>query len=138
VVSLLFNTLSRFVIAFLLRSKHLLISWLQSASTVILEDKKAVSTFPPSICYEMMGPGAMIFIFFLMLSFKPAFPSFTLIKNLFSSFLLSVIRRVSSVYHLRLIFLRQSQFLLVQASISHDALYIQLNKQNDNIQPYCI
>ena len=59
VMSLLFNTLSRFVIAFLPRSKHLLISRLQSPSTMILEPKKiksvTVSTFRPSICHEVMG-----------------------------------------------------------------------------------
>ena len=59
VMSLFLNTLSRFVIAFLLRSKNLLISWLQSPSTVILEPKKiksvTVSTFSPSICHEVMG-----------------------------------------------------------------------------------
>ena len=57
--SLLFNMLSRFIIAFLPRSKHLLISWLQSPSTVILELKKIklviASTFSPSISYEVMG-----------------------------------------------------------------------------------
>ena len=57
--ALLFNTLSRFVIAFLPRSKCLLISWLQSLSTVILEPKKrksvTASTFNPSICHEVMG-----------------------------------------------------------------------------------
>ena len=67
VVSLLFNMLSRFVIAFLPRSKRLLIYWLQSLSTVILEPKKiksaTVSTFPPSICKEVMGLGAMISVF---------------------------------------------------------------------------
>jgi len=61
VMSLLFKTLSRFVIAFQLRSSHLLISWLQSPSTVILEPKKRKSvttyTFSPSICHEVMGPG---------------------------------------------------------------------------------
>ena len=60
VMSLLFNTLSRFVIAFLPRSKHLLISWLQSQSAVILEPKKiksvTISVLSPSICHEMMGP----------------------------------------------------------------------------------
>ena len=59
VMSLLFNMLSRFVIAFLPRSKCLLISWLQSPSTVILESSKiksvTASTFSPSICHEMMG-----------------------------------------------------------------------------------
>ena len=98
--SLLFNTQSRFVIAFLPRSKCLLISWLQSLIAVILEPKKnsiTVSTFSPSICHEVMGPDAMIFVFW-MLSFKPAFShsSFTLIKRLFSSSLLSAIRVVLS------------------------------------------
>ena len=64
VMSLLFNTLSRFVIAFLPRNNHLLISWLHSSSTVILEPKKrksvTASTFLPSICHEVMGPDAMI------------------------------------------------------------------------------
>ena len=67
VMSLLFNTLSRFVVAFHLRSKHLLISWLQSPSTVILEPKKiksvTVSILSPSICHEVMGPDAMILVF---------------------------------------------------------------------------
>ena len=67
VMSLLFNTLSRFVITFLPRRKHLLISWLQSPSAVILEPKKMksdnVSPFPPSICHEVMGPDAMILVF---------------------------------------------------------------------------
>ena len=61
VMSLLFNILSRLVIAFLLRSKCLLISWLQSPSTVILEPKKiksvTVSTFPPFICHEVIETG---------------------------------------------------------------------------------
>ena len=60
VMSLLFNILSRLVIAFLPRSKHLLISWLQSPSAVILETPKiksdTVSTVSPSISHEMMGP----------------------------------------------------------------------------------
>ena len=65
VMSLLFNMLSRFVIAFL--PKSVLISWLQSISTVILEAKKmksvTVSISPPSICHEVMGPDAMILVF---------------------------------------------------------------------------
>ena len=58
VMSLLFNMLSRLVIAFLPRSKRLLISWLQSLSAVILEPKKVCQCFlfSPSICYEVMGP----------------------------------------------------------------------------------
>ena len=67
VMSLLFNSLSRLVTAFLPRSKCLLISWLQSLSAVILEPKKMksdpISTFPPSICHEVMGPDATILVF---------------------------------------------------------------------------
>ena len=67
VMFLLLNTLSRFVIAFLPRSKHLLISWLQSPSAVILETKKiksvTVSIVPPSLCHEVMGLDAMILVF---------------------------------------------------------------------------
>ena len=67
VMSLLLNTLFWFIIAFLQRSKHLLTSWLQSLSAVILEPKKiksvTVSTFPPPICHEVMGPDAMILVF---------------------------------------------------------------------------
>ena len=67
VMSLLFNMLSRLVIAFLQRSKHLLISRLQSPSAVIMEPKKiksdTVSTVSPSISHEVMGPDAMIFVF---------------------------------------------------------------------------
>ena len=66
-MSLLFNMLSRLVIAVLPRSKCLLISWLQSPSTVILEPKEiksdAVSTVSPSISHEVMGTDAMIFVF---------------------------------------------------------------------------
>ena len=86
VMSLLFNTLSRLVITFLPRSKHLLISWLQSPSAVILEPPKiksdTVSTVSPSISHEVMGPDAMIFVFW-MLSFKPIFSlsSLTFIKR---------------------------------------------------------
>ena len=67
VMSLLFNMLSRLVIAFLPRSKHLLISWLQSPSKVILEPKKikslTVSIVSPSVCHEVMGLDAMILVF---------------------------------------------------------------------------
>ena len=101
VMSLLFNTLSTFVIALLPRSKCLLISWLKSPSAMTLETKKiksvTASTFPHSVCYEVMGPDIMILVFFfLMLSSKLTFSlsSFTLIKRLFSSFLLSAIRVV--------------------------------------------
>ena len=66
-MSLLFNMLSRFAITFLPRNEHLLISWLQSPSTVILEPPKiksaTVPNISPSICHEVMGPDAMIFVF---------------------------------------------------------------------------
>ena len=67
VMSLLFNMLSKLVITFLPRSKHLLTSWLQSPSAVILEPPKiksdTVSTVSPSISHEVMGPDVMIFVF---------------------------------------------------------------------------
>ena len=67
VMSLIFNTLSRFVIIFLLRSKCLLILCFQSPSTVILDSKKrksaTISTFSPSICHEVRGPDTMILVF---------------------------------------------------------------------------
>ena len=67
VMSLLLNMLSRLVITFLPRSKHLLISWLQSPSAVILEPPKIKSAtiyiVSPSICHEVMGPDAMILVF---------------------------------------------------------------------------
>ena len=67
VMSLLFNTLSRFVIDFIPRRNHLLISWLQSPSAVILEAKKmksvTVSLVSPFICHEVMGLDVTIFIF---------------------------------------------------------------------------
>ena len=73
VMSLLFNMLSRLVIAFLPRSKRLLISWLQSPSAVILESPKIKSAAVyPSISHEVMGPDAMILVFW-MFSFKPIF-----------------------------------------------------------------
>ena len=101
VMSLLFNTLSRFVIPFLPRNKCLLISWLQPPSSMILKPKKiksvTVSTFFPSICDEVMGLDATILVFW-RLSFKSAFSlsSFTFIKRLFSSTSLSV----TTGYHL--------------------------------------
>ena len=110
VMSLLFNMLSGLVITFPPRSKCLLISWLQSPSAVILEPQNiksaTVSTVSPSTCHEVMGPDAMILVFW-MLSFKPTFSLsyFTFIKKLFSSSSLSAIRVVSSAYLRLLIFL---------------------------------
>ena len=78
VMSLLFNILSRLVITFLPSSRCLLISWLQSPPAVILEPRKlkstTVSTVSPSICHEVMGPDAMMLVFWT-LSFKPTFHS---------------------------------------------------------------
>ena len=97
IMSLLFNMLSRLNIAFLPRSKYLLISWLQSPSAVILEPPKiksaTVSFVSPSIFHGVLGPDAMILVF-LTLSFKPIFSLsyFTVIKRLFSSSSLSAIR----------------------------------------------
>ena len=103
VMSLLFNMLSRLVITFLLRSTHLLISWLQSPSEVILEPPRIksviVSIVSPSICHDMMALDAMILVFW-MLIFKPTFSLsfFTFIKRLFSSSSLSAIRVMSSAF----------------------------------------
>ena len=72
VIALLFNTLSRFAIAFLPRSKCLLVLWLQTPSTVILEPKKIKSVTVSIFSPEVLGPDAMILVFW-MLSFKPAF-----------------------------------------------------------------
>ena len=89
VISFLLIMLSRLVIDFLPRRKHLLISWLQLLSAVILELPKiksaTVYTVSPSIYHEVMRPDAMILVFG-RLSFKPAFSlsSFMLIKRLFS------------------------------------------------------
>ena len=86
VMSLLFNMLSRLVITFLPRSKHPLISWLQSPSAIILETKKiksaTISTVSPSICHEVMGPDTMILVFWT-LSFKATF-SETLKKHYYT------------------------------------------------------
>ena len=144
VMSLLLNMLSRLVITFLPRSKCVLISWLQSTSAVILEPRKiksdTVSTVSPSIFHEVMGPDAMIFIFW-MLSFKPTFSlsSFTFIKRLLSSSSLSAIRVLSSAYLRLLIFLPA---ILIPACTSSSPAFLmmycayKLNKQGDNIQPW--
>ena len=147
VMSLLSNMLSTFVIAFLQRSKSLLISWLQSLSVVILEPKKIKSTksrlsiFSPSICHKVMGPDAMILVFWV-LSFKPAFSlsSFTFIKRLFTSSSLSPFRVVSSAY-LRLLIVLQSILIPVCAS-SSPAFHMmcsayKLNKAQWQYQPWC-
>ena len=143
VMSLFLNTLSIFVIAFLPRSKHLLISWLQSLSTVILEPKKrksvTVSILSLSIHHEVMRPDIMI-LDFLMLSFKSVFSltSFTLIQRLFSSSSLSATRVVSSAYLRLLIFLLGILFLACDSSsLAFYMIYsaYKLNEKGDNIQP---
>ena len=145
VMSLLFNTLSRFVIAFLPRS-NCLISWLQSLSAVILESKKrksvTTSTFSPSICHAVMGPDAIILVF-VIFSFKPTLSlySFTLIMRLFSSSLISVIRMVSSTCLTLLIFLLP---VLIPAYNSSSLAFLmmcsayRLNKQGYSRQSCCI
>ena len=143
VMSLLFKMLSRLVIAFLQRSKRLLISWLQSPSAVILEPRKiksvTASIVSPSICHKVMGLGTVI-LTFRMLSFQSAFllSSFTFIRRLFSSSSLSAIRVVSSAYLRLMIFLPA---ILIPACASSSPTFhvmysaYKLNKQGDNIQP---
>ena len=142
-MSLLFNMLSRLVIVFLPRSKHPLISWLQSPSAVIgAQENKSLSLFPlfPHLFAEVMGLGAMVLVFW-MLSFKPTFllSSFTFIKRLFCSSLLSSIRVVSSAYLRLLIFLPA---ILIPACASSRPSFLlmysayKLNKQGNNIQPW--
>ena len=115
-MSRLLNMLSRLVTTFLPRSKRLLISWLQSASAVILEPQNiksaTVYTVSPSIFHEVTGLDVMIFVFWI-LSFKQTFllSSFTFIKRLFCSSL-SAIRVVSSAYLRLLIFLPPIQLVL--------------------------
>ena len=133
--------LSRFVIAFLPRGKCLLIWWQQSLSTVILEPKKiksvTASTFFPSICREVMGPDAMILVFW-MLSFKPAFSlcSLSLIKRLLSY---SLLNRVVSFAYLRLLIFLPAVLIPAcdSSSLTFHMMYIayKLNKQGDNMQP---
>ena len=137
--------LSRWVTTFLPRSKCLLISWLQSPSAVILKPPKiksvTVSTVSPPICHEVMGPDAMILVFWI-LSLKPTFSlsSFIFIKRLFSSSLLSAIRVVSSAYLRLLIFIFP---ILIPSCASSSPEFLRmyseykLNKQGDSMQPRC-
>ena len=131
---LFFNILPTLVIAFVPRSKCLLIS-----SAVILEWKKikslTVSIVSPSICHGMMGPNAMIFIFW-MLSFKPAFPLsfFTFIKKLFSSSLST--KGVGSSAYLRLLIVLSAILIPACASSSQEfhMMYsaYKINEQGEN------
>ena len=142
VMSLLFNMLSRLLITFLPRSEHLLISWLQSPSAVILEPKKmksvTVSIVSPSICHEVIGPDAMIFVFW-MLSFKTAFSlsSSTYIKRPFSSSSLSAnLICLSDVVDILLAIVIPA---FDSYSLAFHMMYsaYKLNKQGDNIQLWC-
>ena len=133
-----------FVIAFLPRSKRLVISWLQSQSTVILEPKKIkcviVSLFSPFICYKVMGQDVLILVFTCWALSQLFHSPLSFIKRLFSSFLLSAIRVVSSAY-LRLMIVLLAILLPACASFSSTfhMMYsaFTLNKQGDNIQPWC-
>ena len=144
VMSLLFDILSRLVIAFLPRSKHLLISWLQSPSAVILKPKTiksvTVSIVSSSICHEVLGPDAMIFIFW-MLSFKPAFSLSFSLSSRGSYFLFALYHKggvicISEAIHI-------SPAILIPACASFSLAFLmmysayKLNKQGDNIQPWC-
>ena len=145
VMSLLCNTLSGFVMAFLPRSNCLLFSFLQSPSKVILEPKKRksviISTFPPSVCYAVMGLYAVILVL-LIFSLQPVLSllSFTLLKGLFSSSLLSASRVVSSAYLRLLMFL--PPVLIPACNSSRLACLMmcsayKLTKQGDSRQPCC-
>ena len=146
VMSLLFNMLSRLVIALFPRSKCLLISWLQLPLAVILESKKiksvTVSIFYHSICHEVMGPDAMIFIFecwvLSQLFHSPLSPSS---RSSFSSSLLSAIRVVLSAY-LKLFIFLPAVLIPAWATSSLEFRMMcsayKLNKQGDSIQPWYI
>ena len=145
VMSLLFNMPSMFLIAFLPKSKHLLISLWHSPSAVILERQKinsiTVSIISPSICHEVMGLDAVI-LDFLICSCKPVLSpsSFTLIKRLFSFSLLSAIRVVSSTYLKLLMFLPPILIPAQDRSSSSPAFLMMcsaywLNKWGDSRQP---
>ena len=118
-MSLLYNMLPRLVITVLFKEES---SWLQSPSAVILEPPQiksvTVSIVSPSISYEVMGPDAMILVFW-MLSFKPTFSrsSFTFISRLFSSSSLSVVMVVLAAYLRLLIFLLA--ILIPACSVRH-------------------
>ena len=143
IIPLLFNILSRLVVSFLPRIKHLLISWqsqhLQWFWSLPKIKSVTVSTSSPSICHEVMGPDAMILVFW-MLSFKSTFSlsSFTF-KRLFCCSSHSAMRVVSFAY-LRLLIFLPAIFIPACASSSPAFLITysayKLNKQGDNIQPW--
>ena len=119
------NMLSRFVIAFLPRIKCLLISWLLSLFTVVLEPKKIKSVllplFPLSTCHEVMGLNAIIFIFWMLFQTSFVILFFRCHKMLFSSSSLSAIRLVSSAYLRLLTFLPAILILACDSSSQRSA-----------------
>ena len=132
VLSLLFSMLSRFVTAFLPKSKRLLVSWLQLPSSVILELKNlnsvTLSIFPPSICHEMMAPDAMILVFW-MLNLKPAF--LLLLSPSSRGSLVSLHFSPLGWYHLhmwdyRYFSQQNSNLWFIQPSISYEVLCIKV------------
>ena len=141
VMSLLFNMLSRFVITFLPRSKHLLISWLQSPSAVILEPKKIVChCFHCLSIYLPWGDGTTCHdLSFLSIKQTFSLSCFTFIKNELFSSSLSAITVVSAAYLRLLIFLPAS---LIPACVSSSPAFLmmssayKLNKHGDNMQPW--
>ena len=143
-MTLPFNMMSRFVITFIPRSKHLLFAWLQSPSVVILEPKKIKSChcsyfFSPSICYEVMKLEPMILVFW-MLNFKPIFilfhPHQEALQSLFTFCPLGGVICIFEV----LIFLLAN--LILACDSSSPAFHIlysayKVNKQSDNIPAQC-
>ena len=147
VMDLLFNMLSSLITTFLPRSKCLLISWLQSPAAVILDSSPqppkiksdTVSTVSPSVCHEVLGPDAMILVFW-MLSFKPTFSLSSLTfhqEALYFSFAFCHKGCVICISRL-LIFLLA---ILIPACASSSPAFLmmysayKLNKQGDSIQP---
>ena len=140
VMFLLFDTLHRFVVAFLPRSKHFLISWLLSLSALILGPKKrkyvTASSFSPYICHKIVGPDTMILVFRML--FQASFSSFAIIKWLLSSSSFFAIRGVSSAYLRSLIFLSA---ILILPCDSFSLAFLMMfsayksNKQGDYRQP---
>ena len=143
-MSLLFNLLFRLVMVFLPRSKCLLISWLQSLSELVLEPKKIKSLFPliPHLFAMKWWDWMPWSSFFKCWVLSQLFPlsSFTFIRSLYSSSSLSAIRVVSSAY-LRLLLLLPA--ILIPSCASTNPAFLmmysayKLNKQGDNIQPWC-
>ena len=149
VLSLIFNTLPRFVTAFFPGSKHLLIFLTEVTILSDFEPKKIksviISIVPPSICNEMMWPDAMILVFW-MLMFKPTFSlSFLSHSSRYSLLLLHFLPLESCCLHFNISEIVNissgnfdSSLWFIQPGISHDYSSYKLNKQGDNIQPWSI